>query len=195
MLFYSPNAALRVICSKQRQKFHPVTGDTIETYPGVTAEFGKLGPQYDYTDPLSGATQTGADITGHFFDTDLESIEKGWDADTKEMVERKLLGLCRTQPERIQYRERDAVKAALPWPTYDSLDAEQVLQLAPALGLVEEALAYERENLDRPTVIDGLTAEAPEELADDDAEPELPPAAKAQSGEKVGEPLLRTISV
>lgn len=193
MLFHSPkNAAFRVICSIQRDKRHPVTGDVIETVPGVTAEFGKLGAQYDYTDPLTGATSTGADISGHYFDSDLEAVEKNWDADTKEMVERKLLGLCRTQPDRVVLIEREAAKAALPWPTYDSLDAAGVLQLAPALGLVEEALAYERENRDRPTIIDGLTAE---DTVVDESDDEPAPAPPVQTGEKVGEPLLRTISV
>lgn len=203
MLFYSPHAALRVICSIQRQKFHPVTGDPIETTPGITAEFGKLGAAYEYTDPLTGETGQGADISGHFFDTDLEAAEKGWDQDTKEMVERKLQALCRQQPERIQFREREAVKAALPWPTYESMDAAAVVAFAKAAGLEDEALAYERENRDRPTVIDGLATVTADgtvldaaDLDDIDADAIEPVPAPVQArATAVADPPLRTISV
>lgn len=191
-LFHSPHANLQVICSKTRIKFHPVTGDEIDRTPGIWANFGKLGPQYSYENPLTGEVGTGAEISGHYYDTDVEAAQNGWDQDTKDMVERKLRALAVREPARIQEEVREIVRAARPWPTYDSLDAAQVLELAPALGLEAEALAYERENRGRPTVIDGLTAEAPAEpVEDEDEEPE--PAAR--SGEEVGAPLLKTITV
>lgn len=156
MLFQSPHANLEVQCSNQLVKRHPVTGDPIETIPAVYARFGKMGATYTYTNPLTHEEETGADITGHFFDTDIEAAEHEWDEDTKGLVERTLLKFCKSQPDRIKQLEREIPRAALPWPTYDETPVEKVADLASALGLVAEALAYEQENRARPLVLDGL---------------------------------------
>lgn len=175
MLFHSPHANLQVICSRTLIKYHPVTGDEISRTPGVWANFGKLGDQYEYSNPETGEQMTGAAITGHYYDTDVEASLNGWDVDVKAMVERKLLALCEREPARIQRIAQDAAKAALPWPTYDSLGADQAVLLATQLGLVAEALAYERENLDRPDAVDGYTAALAESV------PEEPVVASAPS--------------
>jgi hypothetical protein len=188
MLFESPHANLQVICSVTRQKRHPVTGDVIETMPGIWANFGKLGDEYQFTNPETGEMMTGATITGHFFDTEEEAREHDWDDDTKEMVERKLLGLCRREPSRIKQVEREIARAAAPWPTYDDADADQVVALASQLGLVEAALAYERENRARPAVLDALAGST----AVEPAPVEAPVAAKPG---RVADPSLRTITV
>jgi hypothetical protein len=189
MLFHSPHANLQVICSKTRVRYHPVTGDEIDRTPGVWANFGKLGPQYEFSNPETGESMTGADITGHYFDTDLEAVSNGWDKDTKEMVERKLLGLCSTQPDRIRLEERVAMKAAPPWPNYDAADAKEAVELAIRLGLEAATIAYERENRERPAVIEPLSAalDAESELADEPAAPGID-AAKLEE-------LSRTITV
>lgn len=188
MLFESSNANLQVICSVTRYERHPVTGDVIKTVPGIWANFGKLGPTFEYSNPLTGETSTGAEISGHFFDTDLEAVQNGWDVDTKEMVERKLLGLCAREPSRLKLIEREAVRAVAPWPTYDEADADKAVALARQLGLTEAALAYERENRARPAVLDAL--------ASADAEPELVAAAPTPpSPARAPDPSLRTITV
>lgn len=192
MLFYSPNPGLRVICSVQRQERHPVSGDVIKTVPGITAEFAKFGPAYEYTDPLTGETATGASILGHYFDTDLEAVQNNWDDDTKEMVERHILILCEREPTRCQMIAREVAKAVAPWATYDATPVDQIVALAQATGFVSEALAYERENLDRPLVTDGLqVALAPDTSGESDDE--APPAPKAP--QRVADPALRTITV
>jgi hypothetical protein len=50
----------------------------------------------------------------------------------------------------------EEVKAAKPWPSYDDAHHNKVAALASELGLVAEALAYEQENKQRPTVIEQL---------------------------------------
>jgi len=183
MRFHSPHANFQVICSNTRLIRHPVTGDVIETQPGIWANFGKLGDTYEYKNPLTGEMSTGAAISGFDYDTDQEALENGWDADTKAMVERKLVGLCLRRPDQIQQIITDAPKAPLPWPTFEAADAEQAVALAQQLGLVVEALAYEQENRARPDVIDGLTAVL--ETEDTDEEPAEIPAGPKLDPEKL----------
>jgi hypothetical protein len=190
MLFYSPHANYQVICSKTRIKYHPVTGDEIDRVTGVWANFGKLGPQYEYSNPETGEMMTGAAISGHYFDTDLEAAQNGWAPEIKEMVERKLLALCERQPDQIRLEQREIARAVAPWPTYDAATADQVVTLAVQLGLVEETLAYERENRDRPDVIDGLTA-----AQDMTEEPAEEPAKAPKLDKAKVEELSRTITV
>lgn len=180
MLFYSPHAAYQVICSKTLLKRHPVTGDVIETVPAIWAKFGKTGPEYSFLNPETGETMTGAHIVGHYFDTELEAAQNGWDDETREMVERKLLALAARQPEDIRLEERDTV-IAKPWPTFDDLDADKVAETAILLGLAAEALAYEQANKDRPLVVDALNAHL-----NPDAEPAKPVKPQAAKPEPVG---------
>lgn len=179
MLFYSPHANMQVICSKTRQVRHPVTGDVIETVPGIWANFGKLGPQFEYMDPLTGETAQGAEITGHYFDSDLEAAQNGWDQDTKEMVERAILKVVQREPARIQVIEREVARVPAPWPSYDEMEPEDVVEFASRLGLVAETIAYERENRSRPFVLDGLAASQ-------DAETELATAAPEAEPDPAG---------
>lgn len=194
MLFESKFAAFRVNVRKELLKRHPVTGDVIETVPAVAAEFGKLGPVYTFTNPETGETMQGAEITGHFYDTDVEAVQQGWTPESgiKEMVERRLLALCQTWPEAIWHVAREAKKAELPWPTYDELDVEDVVKVAAMTGRVAEALAYERENRQRPAAIEAFEdLLGPQEQASEDAVP----VAVEEASPVVGNPSLRTISV
>jgi len=178
MRFYSPNANLQIICSKTLNKRHPVTGDIVETIPAIWANFGKLGPERESDDGFGGVVQ-GAEIYGHYYDTDIEAERNGWDADTKAMVERQILKICKSQPDRCQLLEDVIVQAPLPWPTFDAMEAEDAVAMAKVLGLTVEALAYERENRQRPYVIQGLQ-ETPE--PDEPPEPSEPEPELAASG-------------
>lgn len=186
MLFESPHALYRVICTPTRFKRHPTTGDIIETTPSITAEFGKLaGPEYSFLNPETGETMTGATIIGHRYDTDEEARAHGWDKDTKEMVERKLLALAARQPEDIRQVEVQVPKAAAPWPTYDDLDAAEAAETAIKLGLAGQALVYENENRQRPLTVETLTAHLDAQDGGD-AVVSVAPAAKRKAAEAVG---------
>lgn len=60
----------------------------------------------------------------------------------------------------------EEVKAAKPWPSYDDAHHNKIASLAAELGLVAEALAYEQENKQRPTVLEQLEAALPTETAE-----------------------------
>lgn len=57
-------------------------------------------------------------------------------------------------------------KAPKPWPSYDSTHHNKTASLAAELGLVAEALAYERENKNRTSVIEQLEAVLPTETGE-----------------------------
>lgn len=175
-LFYSPHAAFRVLISPQRDRRHPTTGDIVETDHALWAEFGQLGDEYNFINPETGETQRSAHIIGHYYDTDAMAAQHGWDKDTHDLVVRRLKDAARRTPDMIREEIRDIPKAAIPWPTYDAATVEQILELAPVLGVVPQTIAYESENRARPAVLDGLGAVAgavlPLEDTDDDVEPE-----------------------
>lgn len=187
-LFYSPHAGYQLLVKPQYDRRHPTTGDIIETDQAIWVQFGKFGEVQTFMNPETGETHTGAQILGHYYDTDAEAVEKGWDQETHDLVVRRLRDAVRREPYRLQEIARDPVKAAPPWPTYDDCAAAEAVSLAKTLGLEAETVAYERENKNRPTVIDGLTAK-PEAAASEDDEP-------AGSAVPVKEPAgSRTISV
>lgn len=157
-LFYSPHAAFRALIREQRDRRHPTTGDIIETEHALWADFGQLGQEYHFRNPETGEEQRSAHIIGHYYDTDAMAAEKGWDQETHDLVIRRLRDLAKKQPEVVREEIREKPKAVAPWPTYDQATPDQILELAPALGLVQQALAYERENRDRPHVTAGLNA-------------------------------------
>lgn len=194
-LFYSPHAGYRLLIKDQYEERHPRTGDVIHTDPMIWAEFGKYGDVQTFFNPETGETQQGAQIIGHYYDTDAEAAQNGWDQDTHDLVVRRLRDAQRREPYRVQEQHVEKPKAALPWPTYDGCDAAQVLDLAPTLGVVDAVLAYEAENRGRPAILDGLSkaTEAPEE-PDEDEDEGLPPAA-VKAPQKPAEAGSRTISV
>lgn len=58
----------------------------------------------------------------------------------------------------VEFIVVEEVKAQKPWPKYDDVHHTKVAALAAELGCAAEALAYERENKNRPTVIEQLEA-------------------------------------
>lgn len=161
-------------------KRHPLTGDIIPRYknPQTGEEEGSLPPirvcfavhrgEYTYVDPLTGKEEIGADISGGFFDTVVAQQQEGWTDAEREMVERRLLELCTTWPEAVQVYTESPVPA--PWPTYDTLtNYLEIAKTAETIGMVQEALAYERQNKNR----DGVVAELEKRLADQTADDTL----------------------
>jgi hypothetical protein len=196
-LFYSPHAGYRLLIKPQYDKRHPTTGDIIDTEQALWVDFGKYGEVQTFMNPETGESHTGAQVIGHYYDTDAEAIDRGWDQDTHDHVVRRLRDAMRREPYRVQEIARELPKAGVPWPTFDQADAKQIVELAPALGLVAATLAYERENRNRPTVIDALEAllAGPDTPPGED-EPEVPDVAvKAAEALLTGQPGSRTITV
>lgn len=57
--------------------------------------------------------------------------------------------------------EAASVAAAAPWPTYDTTHHNRIPPLAEELGVVEDAIGYERANKNRATVIAALEERLP----------------------------------
>lgn len=128
----------------------------------LTAEFGDMSAPPIHND------DTGEDyfqIRGHFIDTLEQGKKKGWTDEERALVEKKLL-VYQNPADHWLHTKPPVGK---PWPKYDEAPAASVAALADQLGLIAEALLYEKENKNRKTVIEALRAlqvpDAPEELA------------------------------
>lgn len=163
--YYSPYANYTANVLKERIPRHPVTGDLMvdQKVNAVRAVFGDFGPEIDV--PIPGteydaegrpiSTQKGTVIRGHYFDTEVAQQQNGWTDEEREAVERRLDWICENVPEQCQHVE-DA-RLPVPWPTYDTIDSPgKIAALAAELGFEAEALAYERQNKNRPQVVQQL---------------------------------------
>ena len=126
----------------------------------LVAEFGDMDAA-----PIHNQ-DTGEDyyqVRGHYFNSLEQARKKGWTDDERAMVEKKLLVFQKPADHWLHTKP----PAGRPWPTYDDTAAAGVATLAAQLGLVSEALAYEKENKNRKTVIEALSVaqEGTEELA------------------------------
>lgn len=150
---------------------HPVTGDQLgKDHPDyrkpIIVSFAVHRGEFKYVDPMTGREEIGADIAGGFFDSVEAQQREGWTDDEREMVERRLLSLSETWSEAVQPYEEAPV--AVPWPTYDAAtNYLEIASLAEKLGLLGEALAYERQNKNRDGVVKALEAKLADKQADE----------------------------
>lgn len=84
----------------------------------------------------------------------------GWTDEEREIVEEKLRTSIHHGTDHI---ELVPVPTALPWPNYSTTPLEELVAIAKAIGVVDQALAYERENQNRPEVLEALSEEPVEE--------------------------------
>lgn len=100
-----------------------------------------------------------------WFDTDMAAADVGWPADRKHEYEQKML----RQSGPTSFVPVTPPKPTPPWPTYDALVArgrrsaanvaERIVETIAATGVHPDAvLAYERETLNRPEVVEALEA-------------------------------------
>lgn len=88
----------------------------------------------------------------------FDSVEaqefNGWTDEERELVENTL----RTSPfNGIEFLELDSVAAKKPWPSYDNTPADLIADYVQMTGVpLEQVLQYERENANRPDVIETL---------------------------------------
>lgn len=136
--------------------YHPHMPVVTNTIPRMAAEFGLHDGEFQYENPETGAVDTFANIRGFFYDLDADAKEKGWTDEEYQIAQARLDALCDTWPEAIWRLEAQAPTA--PWPTYDNTPHGKVALLAGELGLVNEALAYEKYNKNRKSVIEALEA-------------------------------------
>lgn len=145
------------ICRKYAPPVYTPDGGAIVREPirELVAEFGVYGHEYSYTDPMTGMQEIGSDFRGGYFNLDEQAAEKGWDDIEKEIVARHLLNML--DKSWCQFTLHSQAKVAAPWPTYDTTHHSKIVDLAATLGLLGEALRYEKQEKNRPSVIEGLS--------------------------------------
>lgn len=108
-----------------------------------------------------------ADIRGGVFVLDYVADQKGWTQEQKEIAARKLLRVA-LDPNQADITLYEAPVPTAPWPTYDKLtNYLEIAKLAETLGLLHEALAYEKYNKKRDGVIKALEERIAEREAED----------------------------
>lgn len=113
------------------------------------------------------------------FDSEVAQELHGWTDEQRKLIEQRLLEGPDIGTEYIVY---DPPKAAKPWPKYDDLKAvgqrtpekvaQRIVEMVGELGLDAAQVAqYERENANRPYVLDALAAlDGPEIVVEDEIE-------------------------
>jgi len=89
------------------------------------------------------------------FDTVVEQERQGWTDEMREKVEQFMLAKPNYGQDFTQV-EKVAVEAGKPWASYDETHHFKIPGLAAELGLLDEALEYERANKNRESVVSGL---------------------------------------
>ena len=163
--FRSRYAAYQYIV-RPRKGVYAADGTEIDVIPELLAEFGIAGEEFSYVDPDTNEQTVGADIRGHFFDLDQQADEKGWSDEDRALVAKVLL---RNQPKFAgDYQLYSVAPLAAPWPTYDTAHHNTIASTAAATGLVAQALAYEKQNKNRQSVVDKLQEELDRDAVADD---------------------------
>lgn len=153
LVFHSPFSAYQYVVRPKVTNYGPDGITPVSEIRELLAEFATHRGEYTYTDH-DGLTQVAADIAGHFFDLDSQAEQKSWTDQEKELVANRLLKATEKFPGEIQlYTKKPAAK---PWPKYDDAHHNTIPVLADQLGLVAEALLYERENKNRGSVVEKL---------------------------------------
>ena len=165
LTFRSPYLAYQYIV-RPLKHVYAQDGTVIDTIPELLCEFGVLGEEWRFTNEETSESEVGVDMRGHFFDLDQQAEDKGWSDDDRALVARVLL---KNQAKFAgEYQLHSARPVPAPWPTYDSTPHGKIADLAASLGLAAEALAYEKQNKNRSTVVAGLQEELVKaQVADD----------------------------
>lgn len=152
-IYKSPFAGFRVQTRSEAVHYHPNTGVEINRTKPLTAEFGLFGEELMQELP-DGTYHVSANISGGYFDSAQAAESLGWSDEEHESVLADLERWSVRWPEALQLVSKQP--ADLPWAKYNETHHNQIPTLAEATGLVAEALAYERENKNRESVVSKL---------------------------------------
>lgn len=154
---------------------HPRTGDVIGVSQGAWVEFGQATGEVRANNYLTGESEMFETWQGGVIDLDAIADDKGWDTDLREKAIRVLDEQCRLRPDLVWKIDFIVPPAEKPWPNYDDEVGDQVpllIEMAKRLGVVGKVLAYERENMGRPDVLEPLEAWLEETGGEPEPEPE-----------------------
>lgn len=166
----SKHAALRVDAQGSDQIRHPHTGAVIGQKKALVADFGILGDEQIIRDEEGIQIATGASIRGFHWDSRVAQEQNGWTDEETQSVIDSVEYECRRQPELVWRLQ--ALTLAQPWPTFDTQDDKNAVAFAIEGGLVEQALAYARQQK-RKKVVSELEAHLAEQADTDAAASEL----------------------
>ena len=161
---WKPYTLLRVPVQAAEPIYAGASATVIGHSKEIVAEFGVAGPEVSrldengdqVNDQYTGEPLKAVSIVGGVLDLQAQAEQKGWTPEEVEMVRAKLDYACRTEPDKV--RRRSKARAAAPWATYDTIHHKKIPVLAEQLGLVAEALSYEKENKNRDEVVSKLEA-------------------------------------
>lgn len=169
MLFLSPHPGYLITgCRQPVDNYHPASGAYLGTTPGIDIEFVHGGsPEWATEQALANPKFTSLwrglpDNTDNrlfiaTYDTEKKQQENSWDDETREEVERFLLGhpdfgtryILMEHPENVQGE---------PWRGYDNAHHFTVIKVAKELDSDAQAYAldYERSHKNREVVVKAL---------------------------------------
>ena len=162
-IYESPYSLYQIMVQGKEPIYAGASATIIGYTKEIIAEFGVAGPEVDRVvydekgeaqpvlDVSSGMPLKTAYIIGGVFDLQEQASRKGWTDEEVDMVRSVVDRICREYPAEVKKRAK--TKASAPVPTYDTLHHKAIPGLMEQLGLVGEALNYERENKNRAEVV------------------------------------------
>ena len=152
-IYQSKYAAYQVMIRPETPIYQ--AGVVVDTIPRLVAEFGQPN-EYTYRDAEDpDLVHTGIEVRGHFFFLEEQAKQKGWTEEETEIVKKALDRQCQKTPTDVWLYTAPA--PAKPWPKYDEAHENQIAVFAEQLGLIDEAMAYEKHNQKRKTVLEQLS--------------------------------------
>ena len=150
LIFKSPYTGFQFIVQGAEPTYSQ-TGVIISRSKEIVADFGVFGDEYEWEN--GGERGVSADIRGGYFDLDSQAEQKKWTSFERALVAWRLLAEESRQPDYTLYSKPPLTA---PWAKYDVTAPDEIANIAEATGFVAEALAYEKENLNRKPVVTAL---------------------------------------
>ena len=169
LVFFSKNLGYQQIIDRDHT-YHRYPDGTLEIVkqqkvadfmaPGVGGSFVPADVD-EHGRPIARMHEEGVppifhDVAGGVFDLDTVAANKNWDEEDKETVARVLLKLVENPAFNDFELAPEPVAPGKPWPKYDDTHHFKIASMAEELGLVDEALAYERFTKNRDGVVKAL---------------------------------------
>lgn len=150
---------VQVVRHRTPARFNNITGEPVEWHERLAAEFGTFGPEVQIFNPETGEMTETADIRGGFYDSVSAQSQFGYTDEERQAIEQKLREVAQRRPDFVQEIVAQHVPATAPWQTFDQMEPVEIVKAAKTLGLVPEAVRYEREGQARPEVLEPLEAD------------------------------------
>lgn len=167
MYAISRSSALTLPIRDTTTEYHPSTGAVLRVHPALSVQFYPAAGAPDWAKEAVRSLAGFGNGVGleedpfsrcGVLDTDEEAVRQGWSDEEKTFVEQALMNAASNG---IEYVVCSAPKAARPWDKYDDFVGEdavaKILYTVDLIGTAPSAvIRYEKENRNRPDVIEAL---------------------------------------